>query len=98
MPLSRVTTIPQGGTNAGRLHVYLSVFDQNDANVGFSHAVQDLQLTNAQLQSMRSENEARFRYTIKVDLKPGLYRVVVVVRDELNEELGKASTTIDTRS
>ena len=90
LPVAKITTIRQGQTNTARLHVYLSVFDQTDANVGFHHAVKDLELTGA--------FDTNFRYTMKVDLKPGLYRAVVAVRDELSEEVGRASATIDTRS
>jgi VWFA-related protein len=92
IPLNLLTTIRRGDTNAGRVHIYLSVFDQTDSNVGFHHAVQDLQLSDAQLKDI-----ANFRYTMNVDLRPGLYRAVLVLRDELTDQLGKATTIIDTR-
>ncbi|HSP15497.1 MAG TPA: VWA domain-containing protein [Thermoanaerobaculia bacterium] len=93
IPISRLTTIKRGNRNAGRVHVYLSVFDINDANVGFSHAIQDVDVTSEQLQQGQS-----FRYRMNVELKRGLYRIVVVVRDELSEELGKTNAFVDTRS
>ncbi|HEX9162351.1 MAG TPA: VWA domain-containing protein, partial [Thermoanaerobaculia bacterium] len=82
MPLKRLTTIRNGDKNSGRVHVYISVFDQTDANVGYHHAVQDFQLTDAQLRDIEN-----FRYTMKVDLHPGLYRAVVVLRDDVTDEV-----------
>ncbi|HSP15496.1 MAG TPA: VWA domain-containing protein [Thermoanaerobaculia bacterium] len=97
LPLNLVTTIHRGDTNAGRMHVYLSVFDQTDANVGFNHAVQDVELTDQQRKDVAANPTTNFRYTMKVDLRPGVYRAVIVLRDELSDEMGKASIIIDTR-
>jgi VWFA-related protein len=98
LPMSAITTLRRGDHTVGRVHVYLSVFDQNGENVAFNHAVQQIDLTDAQLKQIASTPEMKFRYTMKVDLNPGLYRVVVAVRDELSDEVGKATTVIDTRS
>jgi VWFA-related protein len=96
-PLRLVTTVRQGARSAGRVHVYLSIFDQKDANVAFNHAVQQVDLTDEQLRAIAAAPDSNFRYTMKVDLKPGLYHFVVAVRDEISDEVGKASTTVDTR-
>lgn len=98
LPLGRLTVVKQGGHNAGRVHVYLSIFDQDGKNIGFQHAVQDFALTDAQLKEALAPPETNFRYTMKVQLKPGLYRVVMALRDDVSDEVGKASATVDTRS
>ena len=98
LPMRSITTLRRGDRSVGRVHIYLSVFDQNDANVGFNHAVQQVDLTDAQLQQIASTPQMNFRYTMKVELKPGLYRLVVAVRDEISDEVGKATTVVDTRN
>ena len=60
---------------AGRVHVYLSVFDQGDSNVGFNHVVQQFDLSDEQMRDIATSSDSNFRYTMKVDLKPGAYKV-----------------------
>jgi hypothetical protein len=98
LPMSAITTLRRGDRTVGRVHVYLSVFDQNDESVASNHAVQQIDLTDAQLKQVASTPDMKFRYTMKVNLNPGLYRVVVAMRDELSDEVGKATTVIDTRN
>ncbi len=96
VPMKSITTLRRGDRSVGRVHVYLSVFDQSDANVAFNHAVQDIALTAAQVQQIVA-SPVNFRYTMRVALKPGTYRVVVAVRDELSDEIGKATMVVDAR-
>ncbi|HXA19958.1 MAG TPA: VWA domain-containing protein [Thermoanaerobaculia bacterium] len=98
LPLRLITTIRRGNLSVGRMHIYLSIFDQHDANVAFNHAVQQVELSDAQLQQIAASPESNFRYTMKVHLKPGMYRFVVALRDDISDEVGKASTTFDNRS
>lgn len=97
VPMNLVTTLRRGDRAVGRVHVYLSAFDQNDENVAFNHAVQQVDLTAAQLKEIASTPGMNFRYPMKLNLNPGLYRVVVAVRDELSDEVGKATTIVDMR-
>ena len=97
VPLRLITTVHQGSRSSGRVHVYLSVFDQKDTNVAFNHAVQQVDLTDQQLRDIAAAPDSNFRYTMKVDLKPGVYHFVVALRDEISDEVGKASTSVDTR-
>ena len=97
MPLNRIVTIRQGNRNVGRVHVYVSVFNEKDENVGFEHISQDIHVTDEQLKQIAAAPDSEFRYTVKVELGSGNYNVVIAVRDEVSEEIGKIITTVDTR-
>ncbi len=97
MPMNRLTIVPNGDSSTGRVHLYLSVFDAKDKNIGYHHAVQDVRLTREQVRQIATA-AANFRYTMNVDVAPGgVYNVVVAVRDEVSDETGKGTTTFDTR-
>lgn len=96
VPVRLLTTMKQGHSSVGRVHVYISVFDQRGANIGFHHSIQDLSLSDAQLQELAAAPQAKFRYRMNVDLKPGVYRVIVALVDDLTDEVGKSTATIDT--
>lgn len=96
-PMNRLTFIPNGDVSTGRVHVYLSVFDTTDANIGYHHAIKDVELTAQQLHQLQA-SPVPFRYTMNVDLAAGgVYRVIMFVRDDVTDESGKASTIVDTR-
>jgi VWFA-related protein len=97
VPMHFITTLNGGDVAEGRVHLYLSVFDDSDANIAFEHVVQPVELSPAQVRQLAATPDANFRYGMKVELKPGVYRVVVALRDELSDELGKVSTVVDTR-
>jgi VWFA-related protein len=97
VPIARLTTIKQGDVNSGRIHVYISLFDKNGSNVGFQHMVQQIDLSDEQMQKLASMPDSNFRYQMKVKVKPGIYDAVVALVDELSEEVGKTSAIVDTR-
>lgn len=86
-PMRSVALLPRDGLSVGRVHIYLSVFDQAGINIGFDHRTQDLALTPEQLQKV-TELNSNFRYFLSVALKPGKYRVVVALRDDVSSEIG----------
>lgn len=89
--------MPNGDVSTDRVHIYLSVFDQRDANIGFHHAIKDLEFTPEQVREIAA-SAPNFRYTMNVDLMAGgVYSVVVAIRDELSDETGKGMTTVDMR-
>jgi hypothetical protein len=77
--------LPRDAGFTGRVHIYLSVFDQNGRNVGFHHQTQEVSVTAAQHDKAVDEP---FRYTMNLRLKKGEFTVVVTMRDELSNELG----------
>jgi len=89
-PMKNITLLPQDDRNVGRVHIYLSVFDQAGTNVGFEHRRQNLALTAAELEKVGQIN-GNFRYFLNLGLKPGKYRVVVAVRDDITNEVGLAA-------
>jgi len=86
MPMQRITLLPRDETLVGRVHVYLSVFDENGRNVGFHHQLQEVTVAS----DRSKEPEQNFRYTMNVRLKKGTFTVVITLRDELSNELGSA--------
>jgi len=92
MPLDKVTMLPQDDTFVGRVHVYLSVFDASGNNVAFHHQVQEVAVTAAQLNS----GDTSFHYTMNVRMDKGnSFKVVMTLRDELSNEIGSATKSID---
>lgn len=87
MPVGQITLVPRGEEYVGRVHVYLAVYDQNGANVGYQHRVQDLQVPAADIERAK---EFPFRYTMKVGLESGAYTVVMTLRDDVSDQFGSA--------
>jgi VWFA-related protein len=86
LPMQRITLLPRDAALVGRVHVYLSVFDDNGRNVGFHHQLQEVTVSSEQAK----EASQNFRYTMNVRLKKGAFTVVITLRDELSNELGSA--------
>jgi VWFA-related protein len=87
MPMAKVTLLPKDGRYAGRVHVYLSIFDAKGNNVGFHHKTQDLVLTEAQRDQALAD---AFRYRMNVRLDRGEFTIAVTLRDDLSTEVGTA--------
>ncbi|MEA2162613.1 MAG: hypothetical protein QOK37_740 [Thermoanaerobaculia bacterium] len=85
LPMDKVTLLPRDDGYVGRVHVYLSVFDDKGRNVGFHHQTQEVAMTNAQHDKAAADP---FRYSMNVRLQKGLFTVVITLRDELSNELG----------
>jgi len=86
LPMQRITLLPRDENLVGRVHVYLSVFDENGRNVGFHHQLQEVTVSS----DRSKEPDQHFRYTMNVRLKKGAFTVVITLRDELSNELGSA--------
>jgi hypothetical protein len=91
MPMQRITMLPQDDAYVGRVHVYLSVFDENGRNVGFHHQTQEVTVKAGHLPDASA---GTFRYSMKVHLQKGSFTVVVTLRDELSNEIGSASEAV----
>ena len=88
LPMDKVTVIPRDDGYVGRVHVYLSVFDEAGRNIGFHHQTQEVTLSESDLRGAAGQ---AFRYTMNVHLKKqGNFTVVMVLRDELSNEMGSA--------
>lgn len=87
MPMNKVTLLPRAGRYAGRVHVYLSIFDANGNNVGFHHKTQDLAFTQSQRDQALAD---AFRYRMNVRLDRGEFTIAVTLRDDLSTEVGTA--------
>ena len=92
LSMGKVTLLPRDDGYVGRVHVYLSVFDDSGRAVVFQHQTQEVTLPTGQLQSAMGE---AFRYTIKVHLHKGsTFMVMMTLRDELSNEIGSAAEAI----
>ena len=87
MPMSRVTLLPNEGRYAGKVHVYLAIFDAQGKNVGFHHKTQDLVFTGEQRQQALTD---AFRYRMNLRLDRGEFTIAVTLRDDLSTEVGTA--------
>lgn len=87
MPLRSITTIPRGNHRAGRVHIYLSIYDSTGENVGYHHQIRDLKLP---LTQAAGHEQLMFQHPMKIALKRGNFTLVVTVRDELSDEVGTA--------
>jgi VWFA-related protein len=87
MPMTKVTLLPREEKFAGKVHVYLSIFDAKGNNVGFHHKTQDLAFTPAQREQVLAE---AFRYRLNVRLDRGEFTIAVTLRDHLSNEVGTA--------
>lgn len=88
MSMDKVTMLPRDDGYVGRVHVYLSVFDQHGRNIGFHHQLQEVTVAPDQAQGA-------FRYTIKVHLrKGGPFTVTMTLRDDLSNEMGSAAEAV----
>jgi VWFA-related protein len=85
LPMAKVTLLPREDGFVGRVHVYLSVFDDKGRNVGFHHQTQEVAMTTAQHDKASGDP---FRYSMNVRLQKGEFTVVITLRDELSNELG----------
>jgi VWFA-related protein len=88
-PMKSIALVPRNDRNVGRVHIYLAVFDQAGKNVGFEHRTEDLALTAAELEKV-TQLGSKFRYFLKLGVKPGTYLVVAAVRDDVTNEIGSA--------
>ena len=87
LPLEKLTILPRDDGYVGRVHVYLSVFDENGHNVAFQHQMQEVTLPAA----TGGEPTGHFKYTMKVHMRPGAgFTVVMTLRDELSNDMGSA--------
>lgn len=80
LPVQSLTLLSRGERRVGRVHVYLSIYDETGNNVGYHHRVQNVDIASGQDQP--------FRHEMKVGLKKGRFTVVVTLRDELSDEIG----------
>lgn len=80
LPVQSLTLLTRGQRRVGRVHVYLSIYDETGNNVGYHHRVHNVDIA--------SDQAAPFRHEMKVGLKKGKFTVVVTLRDELSDEIG----------
>ena len=87
MPMNLLTIVPHDGDYAGRVHIYLSIYDADGNNVGYHHFVQELSVDRNDYSCLAT---ASFRYHTTVGLKPGLFTILVTLRDDITNEIGMA--------
>ena len=88
MPLNLLTIVPHDDGYAGRVHVYVSIYDASGNNVGYHHFVQDINVTREDYPCVRT---ASFRYQTMLGLKPGQFTILLVLRDDVTNEIGSAT-------
>jgi VWFA-related protein len=91
LPLEKLTILPRDNGYVGRVHVYLSVFDEYGHNIAFQHQLQEVTLPAA----TGGEPTGHFKYTMKVHVRPGsAFTYVMTLRDELSNDMGSALQAI----
>jgi hypothetical protein len=78
--LKDIQFVPRAGGSIGRLHVYISIFDDRGRNVGFHHLLRDI----------KSDDSADGDYTFSTNLllPAGHYQIAVAMRDEVSDSVG----------
>jgi VWFA-related protein len=85
LPMDKVTLLARDAGFVGRVHVYLSIFDDKGRNVGFHHQTQEVSMTTAEHDKAAG---GPFRYSMNVRMQKGAFTVVITLRDELSNEIG----------
>ncbi|HEX7419795.1 MAG TPA: VWA domain-containing protein, partial [Thermoanaerobaculia bacterium] len=88
LPMNLLTIVPHGAGYAGRVHIYLSIYDAGGNNVGYHHFVQDLNVDHDDYECV---GRSSFRYHTMVGLRPGLFTILVTLRDDVTNEIGTAT-------
>jgi hypothetical protein len=91
IPMKLLTIVPHAEGYAGRIHVYLSVYDAEGTNVGYHHFIRELVLSRDDYGHVAS---ASFRYHTMLGLKRGEFTVLVTLRDDLTNEIGSAMQVV----
>lgn len=87
LPMKLLTIVPHDGAYAGRVHIYLSIYDRDGNNVGYHHFIQDL---NVGRDDFECVGRSSFRYHTMIELKPGLFTILITLRDDVTNEIGTA--------
>ncbi len=87
LPMKLLTIVPHDEGYAGRVHIYLTVYDADGNNVGYHHFVQDLSVDRNDYSCLGT---AAFRYHTRLGLKPGQFTILVTLRDDVTNEIGMA--------
>jgi hypothetical protein len=74
--------VPRNGGSIGRLHLYVSIFDDRGRNVGFHHLSRDVKDSDS--------TDGHYTFSSDVLLPPGHYQIAVALRDEVSESVGIA--------
>src|SRR5207244_5976529 len=62
------TTLFRSDGYVGRVHIYLSIYDNNGNNVGFHHLIKDVAVAKGEVSKL---DKAQFRYQMNVALSKG---------------------------
>lgn len=87
MPIRNITILPDGGRYAGRVHVYVSVFDRDGRNLSFHHFQQNVVIPAEMREKALADS---FKYQTAIRLEKGEYHLAVTLRDDLSREIGTA--------
>jgi VWFA-related protein len=79
--------VPRDGGSIGRLHIYLSIFDDRGRNVGFHHLSRDVKNSDSA--------DGHYTFSTNVLLPSGHYQIAVALRDEVSESVGIAVGRVD---
>lgn len=82
-----ITFFPTEDRYVGRIHVYVTIYDEEGENVGFYYAPHDLRVPAAQIGQIAG---IPFRFQANVPLEKGSYTVVITFRDDLSDQFGTA--------
>lgn len=86
-PFKSLTLLRSSDGYAGRVHIYLSIFDKLGKNVGFHHIVQNVKVPVEQHDRAMADS---FKYQMSVRLDRGNFTIAVTMRDDLSREIGTA--------
>jgi VWFA-related protein len=88
LPLRLFAIVPREEGYAGRVHIYLSIYDGEGNNVGYHHFIKNLTVARDEYACIST---AVFHYRTTLRLKPGRFTILVTLRDDVTNELGTAT-------
>lgn len=91
MPMTNVTMLPRDDGYVGRVHIYVSVFDESGRNVGFHHQTREVTVTRDEYRNL---SKSMFRYEANVRLEKGKFTIAVTLRDDLSNDLGSVTEDV----
>ncbi len=92
VPIEKVTLIPRSDHHQGRVKLYFSALDEEGRDAPLQELPFELRIPNSSVGAARTDSMVR---DIRLTMRPGVHKVVVVVRDELSDERSVVGRWLD---
>lgn len=91
IPIGRITLVPQGEFETGRVHIYFAVLDTEGKQSDVSTITEDITIPVADVAKARKRE---FIYDAKLLMLPGSQRLAVAVRDDISNQISFVTSDI----